>query len=556
MSTRGVLRTLAIAIALAAFLDPAATKEALEREPLTIVAIGSNDVQRAGRLRELLAADANVRISTYDATSSAAACPAAGGCVIVSSGEVPAHVTAGARVLGALMMTSGAEKPPVISRIEAPSRVHRNASATLRVHTTRPARQIQIFDGDLVVGSAEPSSTPAEISWVPIADGARVLRVVADDEAADVGVVVTPSPVTVLFYEPQATWLGTFVRRAVEDDSRFVLSGRAQLGPRISVSRGDPRPLRANLLDDVSAIFVTAPELLSAAEVDVIEQFVVQRGGSLVVLADQRPAGAATRLFPRVTDESRSPQPQSIGLLRATEWLTFEASTGVSTIASLNQQPVVVSRAVGRGHVIMSGALDAWRFRQASDGFDTFWTTLAWDAAVVAGPPLRVETDRPIARPGEEIRVIVERQSLGVAVSDTEVAVSAYAQCGDPRQFIRLWPGARPGLFTGTLRVDDEGHCTITADVGNMTGRTPVTIRDDVRRLPVAGHRLQAIVAAHGGLLVTPADEDRLVSRIDEQLTSVRASTPYWPMRSPAWLIPFAGCLGVEWWLRRRSGVS
>jgi hypothetical protein len=30
---------------------------------------------------------------------------------------------------------------------------------------------------------------------------------------------------------------------------------------------------------------------------------------------------------------------------------------------------------------------------------------------------------------------------------------------------------------------------------------------------------------------------------------------PVWPMHSPWWIVPFAACLGVEWWLRRRSGL-
>jgi hypothetical protein len=312
-------------------------------------------------------------------------------------------------------------------------------------------------------------------------------------------------------------------------------------------------------LEAVSVVFITTPEMLSAADVDLLERFVTVRGGSLIVLTDRPPAGQALRLMPRVVGERREAEPQAAGLLRASEWLTFEASRGLTSIASIGQQPVVVSRAIGRGRVIVSGALDAWRFRQANDGFDTFWTSLAWDASVVAGPPLRVDTDHIVARTGTEVQVAVELQTMSATApqgSTLEVVASGHIQCDGERKILRLWPGARPGTFSGTLRVDQEGDCTVTATVAGVTNHALVTIRDDLSGIAASTRRLESIAAAYGAPFVTPDTDDELVARVREQQTGRREVVDQRPMRSPYWLVPFVLCLAGEWWLRRRSGLS
>src|SRR3712207_8866655 len=48
---------------------------------------------------------------------------------------------------------------------------------------------------------------------ISVEGGARMLRVIADGQRADIGVLVETGQSPVLLHEPQATWLGTFVRR-------------------------------------------------------------------------------------------------------------------------------------------------------------------------------------------------------------------------------------------------------------------------------------------------------------------------------------------------------
>lgn len=563
MSVRAGLRAIAVAVAFAALLDPSLSLERERSEPLTIVALDEEALGRATQLRDAASEDSEAVTWLHDDTAAAAACPAVGACVLVSAGDVARHATAGARVLAVVSTaashkTDGQAGGPVLRRIDAPARVHRDAAATLRIATSRPVQRIDVFDGDTLVGSASPQNeTAVDLQWVPVAVGARALRIVADGEVAHVGVIVESTPAQVLFYEPQATWLGTFVRRALEDDTRFVFRGRTRVAPAVAVSRGEAGALSATALATVGTVIVTAPEMLTAVDVDLLERFVAVRGGSLIIAADQRPSGTSLRLLPRVIAEHREPEPRSLGLLRATEWLHFDAPSGagVSTLAAIEQQPVIVTRAIGRGRVIASGALDAWRFRESSDGFRTFWTALAWDAATVAGPTLRVDSEPTIAEPGEAITVNVELQSMDAHATAVPSATGSLT-CGDNRRYLRLWPGARPLTFTGTIRGDAVGECAIEVTVGDVTGTTPVTFRDDLRSLRADDEQLEALAAAHGARFVDGETDEAIVSAITEQLATRREAQQVWPMRSPYWLIPFALCLGGEWWLRRQAGLS
>ena len=559
MTVRVLLRGVAIAIAVAAVIDPTVTREVAKTERVSIVATVPEVLPHATRLRDRLST-AHATVELHKSASVAAACPSSGACVIVSRGEIPRHVTAGARLVGLVHVppredVRGAESP--LLRIDAPDRVHRDATATLRIQTRRPVARIDILDGDTVVGSVAPQDRlSVDVPWVPIASGARALRVVADGEFADVGIIVESGVVPVLFYEPEATWLGTFVRRALDDDTRFAVGGRTRVAPPIAVRRGGSGALTAEALQEVGVVVATAPDRLTVSEVDLLERFVSRRGGSLIVLTDRRPTGASLRLLPHIVAERRETEPQQLGLLRASEWVAFAPGPGVSALASIDEQSVIVARDIGRGRLIVSGALDAWRYRQIDDGFNGFWRALAWEASVLAGPPLRVETDPVVAEPGEIVQVEVDAQTLVPTRIPAEFMISGAVTCGDVRTFLRLWPGARPGSFTGAFRVDEAARCSVTAAVAGESAATPVTFRDEWQPLASDDGQLTAIAAAHGAVFATSETDERLAGRIEEQLASNPEVVRTHPMRSAYWLLPFVLCLGGEWWLRRQAGLG
>jgi len=555
MTARILLRALAIVIAIAALVDPIMTRDVPGRRPLRVVITQADDMQHAERLVRRLSADYDVTIHDADPSSSAAACPSTGGCILVSRGDVPRRLTAGATVIGALRVTAENARG-VIRRIQAPLTVHRDAAASVRIAVTRPVARVDVFDGDVLIGSESPGEAlDVDVTWVPLGEGARALKVVAGGDAVDVGVTVEAAPTAVVVYEPEPTWMGTFVRRALDDDARFAVAGRTRVAPPVAVTRGGFGPLSAAALADASVVVVTSPQALTATEVDLLDRFVAHRGGSLIVVADRRPSGAMLRLLPRVAGQQRDTQPRDAGLLKVREWLTFEPGAGASTLAAIDEDAVVMSRAVGRGRVITSGALDSWRFRDAGSNFTTFWTALAWDAAIAAGKPLEVSVDHALARAGEPMRVRAELQSLDPLPQ--EATASAVLTCDGQEQAVRLWPEGRAGVFEGTVRPPGNGACELTVAVNEATASVPLVVRDALRRVEASDDALAAAVAAHGGIVAEAGQgEADLATRAAVQLPLLSVSRTTWPMRSPYWLILFVACLSSEWWLRRRSGLS
>jgi hypothetical protein len=575
-----LLRLIAIVIAVAGLADPALTREMSVPQPVTIAVLDASGSAAAERLRSHLDGDYDVTIEVHAAGSAASACPATGGCIVVSSGRAPERITSGAQVVGGLRVDANHEGGNLaVVRLRSARRVSFNGNALLDVQLhafgMRGRSTIEVFDGDVLVGDAtydwpaSPEASPVVadvvVEWAPIAVGLRRLRVrvttsdterTLEDNTADVGVDVRSEPVAILMYEPEATWLGTFVRRALQADARFRIDARTRLGPGLTVSRASGGPLTRAALEETGTVIVTAPGSLSAAEVELLERFVRVRGGSAVILLDRAPAGPVTRLLPPVVGEWRETEAGNVGHLRASELLAFDGSApGVIVIESAGDRHIVISRAMTRGRVIASGAMDAWRYRGA--GFSPFWSALVADAASAAGDRLEVGLDQTIVTPGATTGLTVEWRSI----DEMPAAITARAEvrCGeDPPAPVRLWPSGQPGRFHGAVSSERAGACEVHAAI---TGPTPLAasaallVTSDVRSTTPATAALDGAVAAHGGIVVEADGEAALVERVHELLAPRRAPQTTWPMRSPWWLVPFAACLGGEWWLRRRRGL-
>ena len=64
---------------------------------------------------------------------------------------------------------------------------------------------------------------------------------------------------------------------------------------------------------------------------------------------------------------------------------------------------------------------------------------------------------------------------------------------------------------------------------------------------------LTRAVEASGGTTVASGQE-AMLARAIRPAVSPTVTTVY-PMRTWWWLLPFAGALSAEWWLRRRAGL-
>jgi hypothetical protein len=67
--------------------------------------------------------------------------------------------------------------------------------------------------------------------------------------------------------------------------------------------------------------------------------------------------------------------------------------------------------------------------------------------------------------------------------------------------------------------------------------------------------KLERAARDSGGVVVASGDEASLVRALSSENQPASQVVSVRPMRAPWWIIPFAGCLTIEWWLRRREGL-
>ena len=408
---------------------------------------------------------------------------------------------------------------------------------------------VTVRDGDIVIGAgvmewqADGGQT-MDIAWWPVAAGARTLRIeaavvpgepVAFDNAVDIGADVSHAPAPVLFFDARPSWSSTFVRRALEDDPRFLVEHRARVAPAISAGTSSGR-LDAPSLNAAHVLVVGAPDALTAADVDLVERFVRVRGGVAVLLPERMPEGPSLRLFEGRWVEELISEPRAAGPLRASELLRPRQLPPASVAIA----PDIIATPAGAGRIIISGAMDAWRHRDASaSAFDTFWRSVTAEAAV-HGQRLRVQFEAAMARPGARHAFTIRYRSMD---GESMVAASAIARCDQgPAQTIRLWPTGIFGSFRGELPIGDARSCTVEATVNEAQATAAVAVAE--APAPIA-HAVMEKFAREARL--------RAVGATARPAQALQADVH--PMRSPLWIVPFAGLLSIEWWLRRRGGL-
>ncbi|MCA1564014.1 MAG: hypothetical protein LC804_28480 [Acidobacteria bacterium] len=373
------------------------------------------------------------------------------------------------------------------------------------------------------------------LSFVAFEAGVHAVRVTAvpldeetrrDDNAVDAKVVSISRALRIAFFESRPSWSAGFVRRAVETYPPFEVVSLLRASRGVEVRVGDaPAALTTSRLDRFDVVAVGAPEDLSAPDLAALNSFMTDRGGTVLLLPDRRPSGPPLAVL---TDG----------------------------------RPVISAWPVGNGTLIFSGALDAWRFRADSgDRFAAFWRAAIAAVALVAPARLHVELDPPVSPAGAPTRVVVRirrtelQRDPDSSTRVPEVRAVAVARRGrtSTTETLRLWPAPEPGVFTGEFVPESTGEYYVHVTAGRA--------QDAVRLLqtshPAAGggdDEESAMIASATGGVVTTADN---LAPLAEHLRSlsrpdVRATAR--PMRSSWWTLPFALALAAEWTLRRRRG--
>ncbi len=392
--------------------------------------------------------------------------------------------------------------------------------------------------------------------------------------SADIVVDVRRTPFRVEFYDARPSWAATFVRRALEGDGRFQVATLSQTSRGVSAQTGGAVPLGDPRLDGFDVVVVGGLDRLSAADARSLDRYARERGGAVVVLPDQRiDAGPARDLIEgQELIERLLEQPATLAVtppaasLRASELLVLRSLMPVTDViaripgadaSAAAGAPVIVSMPRGDGRLLLSGAMDAWRYRASDNGaFDRFWQSTIAGVALAVPPPIAIDTEPRLLRPGEQADVIVRLRSQDVT------AISASVDGDRP---IRLLPEPETGLYRGHfLARDTPGRSTIEVRASSAVSeaRAPQTssrtllVQADVRRpAPANSPSLAMLASSHRGIDVTPEHLEDLRPFLRSVVTSRREPLVRHPMRSTWWIVPFAGCLSAEWWLRRRRGL-
>jgi hypothetical protein len=419
---------------------------------------------------------------------------------------------------------------------------------------------------------AVPLDLPPWRLRVRLADAAQPATVTSSHDL----LIEEAAPLPVLFFEPRPSWIATFVRRALERDPRFVVSGLDYPSRGIRISIGDAGVLDPQVLRTAAAVVVGGLDRLSAADRDLLDRFVRVRGGSLVLLPDAPLGASPARDWLQGVDTRQVLLEHAAALsveaplpaVQASELLTFGGARvlgatvpGAKVLARVSgsNEAVVTVTPHGAGRLLWSGALDAWRYRAENDAaFDRFWRSAMAGLALATPSPVDVEITPAVVMPGEPARVVarIHRDALAAA-SASPLHLSAALDSGEP---LRLWPEAGEDVFSGSFVASGPALRRITVTAGDdeansWSGAALVAVDAAAHHVEPIVPPLAMLSASRGGINVTPDHLADLEASLRREVSAPPVRSRMHPMRSAWWMVPFAACLGGEWWLRRRRGL-
>jgi len=575
------LRMVAILIALLAWLDPAVSSSRHARPVVSLVVPdATQDAALAARVGRSLQSDVLVLPVAFGGADAA---------VIVGT-QVPDLLE---RLPPALFaVTPGGAASVRIVHASSPRTVPRHARVPVKVRarvTGSGLRDVNIslqsagavLDRRIIRISAPDTLVEVGLSFLP----ARETLVPLDVEVSSGSVTARVALVTevsdtrwpVLFFDTRPSWTSTFVRRALEQDARFSLTSRTATSRAVAMESGRPPQRLADLeVGRFSTVVIGAPDGLAPVDVAALERYLRRAGGSVVLLMDADDHGPwETLTGVREWRGVRTPRPTQVSGVRdatrleSTELVWPEqlpaggqALARADSAGQVADRPVVWTSAVGAGRLYVSGALDAWRYRDRGPrGFRDFWQQLLAESSARVSGDVDVRVTDAVVGPGAEVNAdVVIRDAIlaaGAATATVTARLEPVERPGD-RHLVRLWPGASQGSMVASFVAPVTPgmyRLVVESDHGQGTGVLRVAA-DAAVGLASGTALLPAVVASRGGVTVGG-------DRLDELTTAVRAAfqpvshvDTWYPMRSAWWILPFAMLLGAEWWWRRRQGLA
>lgn len=571
------LRIAAVGVAVAGLIDPAVTVR--RKAPLAIDVYHSS-APEAAALRDRLMADLGP-----DAIGGSGRAPAS----IVLIGVIPGDLTVPRGVAVSTMSLTSGDRHVRIVDVSQPQEVLPGQVAVVTavlqgVNAAGTTSAISLEQDGVPVARVEhrwPAASgtfETQLRYAPPAAGVHRLRLVAreaagagagTDDVADIALVSRARKLRILSYEPRPSWIARFVQTALESDPVFDVSSFVKSSRGLAVRTADPpRALTAAALGSFDAVTIGAPEELTAPEVAVLDAFARERGGAVILLPDRRPSGAyldlvAAQKFDEVLlEEATAVDAGQPGALRASEFaLPDRLGRGAVPVATIvhagGPRASIVSWPRGAGRVLFAGALDAWRYRaRDEDGFVRFWTGTIASLASAAPPVITLQVRPPIVAPRD--RLLVRASIRATAFSRgtvPSIEAGLIAPDGSERM-LRLWPAAETGVFEATLPAPAGGRYDVRASAAGAIADAPLQVDDGVRHPDDRDDdALRMVADATGGVAIRGRDLKPLEAHL-RGLPRAETVVRIHPLRSPWWILAFAGALSVEWTARRRKGLA
>lgn len=403
-----------------------------------------------------------------------------------------------------------------------------------------------------------PASGRLRVRAIPLGEESSLA-----DNVVDIDLPAVRGPIRTLVAELGVTWPAMFTRRALEGEPAFSVAALQRAARQIATRAGaPPTAIARGALSPFDVVIVGGPDTLTPTDIAALRWFVEERGGVLVLVPDQRPAGRYVDLLGGASFEPRAlEQPARLGggQLHASELLIARSLPSGSRVlaATDSGEPIIFSARRGAGALIFSGALDAWRYRD--DGFQGFWRRVILDEAATVPPALEVTVEPALVAIGDAAHVSVRLRGTelpsGDRVDAGAIAARAVGASGRADVPVRLWPTAEPGVYEGTFRPSSADNYDVTVTTADRRGDGRVTASTSIARAPaVDPDGLARAAHASGGRVFRAAESAALVDAIARAYPARSVTRARHPMRSAWWVVPFAGLLCVEWAQRRRRG--
>lgn len=458
------------------------------------------------------------------------------------------------------------------SQLDAVGRVSVTLAVPAQVAATSLTLSL-LADGVPVDTVSEPvgpaaASIVKDLTFVPSRTGLARLRVSArlgdgPESHADATTEVIRRTLRVLFYDARPSWAATFLRRALEEDTRFDVVVRSMTSRGVAADAGAP-PVSLDRSEDLmpfDLVVVSTPEALSAGAAGAMESYLRDREGAVVVLPGEPTAPVLSRLtgIPNWTVERR-PALENIssssGSWTASEFLwPARLPAGAEPLTGcLSPGRCAVWRVpLGGGRVIVSSALDGWRTRGAeSSAFASFWRAVVGDAATATPRPIEIALTSRTVEPGDMVAARID------TISATSPLRAEWQSTEGAVQPVRLWPAQR-GEYALEFRAPAiPGRYRLVVTGPGQEARSEFMVVEAGQQsppLPATADGIAAFASSRGGVVIPMAELDTLPARLSAAAPATRRDAPSNPMRSPWWMVPFVGLLATEWWSRRRRGA-